>query len=180
MQGWINAGIEDDIADIMGPFGLGEVVAAVNPDLTVYSNRFAAHTIFERIGGLQPNKTYRLILNYDSFIKMAKKVQGMISKQHVAAFNQDMDSWIKTMAPRVFWVNLLVPEKVANHFQELNIGEVITAEGKSTFFDLYKNPPDSELIKWEDLIEEDRMARCCGDWDVFVRGRGQQSRASRM
>lgn len=173
MQGWINAGVEDDIADVMRPFGLGEVVAAVNPDLTIYSNRFAAHKIFECLGGNVDEKPYRLIMNYDSFIKMASRIHTLIKKNEVMGFNADMSAWIKDLVPRVFWVNYRVPEKVANHMRELCIGEVITAEGKSDFLDLHLKEPDNDKITWDEcgdyVTEEDKvedaLARCCGGWE---------------
>lgn len=148
--GWVNVGIDDDIAEIMRPFGIGVVVAAVNPDLSIYSNRLAARLICKALQMENKEKEWKLILNYDSFIKLAKQVRSMISCSKIESFDQDMNMWLKTLTDRIFWLNIPIPDKVANHIRQLNIGEIITAGGESSFMDINNIRPPEDNIKWFD------------------------------
>lgn len=180
------------------PLGIGQVVASVNPDLSIYSNNLAPHFIHnvitgdksvERNGVSAEPKNYRLIANYNSFVCLAQKVKDMIPKEVVPAFCKDMDRWTKEICPRVFWINVLIPERIATHLRHANIGEVITSGGNSDFMNLHEKPKDDfPAFEWKKALEDienegtdgddegesedeegndwdEKLDRTCGGWD---------------
>ena len=99
-----------------------------------------------------------------------------------------MDRWTSHLVPRVFWINLRIPEKVAQNLRQANIGEVITSGGNSDFIDIHNKPKDDfPAFEWKKALEEieqdgteaddegedeeeedwdEKLDRTCGGWDV--------------
>ena len=139
--GWVNAGIEEELGEILAKLNIGEILPNTNPDLTIYKYSFFTQTILSKLRPQNENGhceeiTHRIIMNYNSFIKLIKAVENDILPYEREHYMEDFMKWNKKIVPRIFWVHFVIPESTAIILKKNNIGEVITKYGSSNFFKL--------------------------------------------
>lgn len=136
MNGWVTAGVKEDIADMMKLTKIGEIIPAVNSDLGIYSNNFAMRTIFKTLEVDSRDKNWKVILSYDSFIKLAMVVQRYLKGDDLHLFHKAMEDFIKKIDPKTFWMIFPISDKISHTMKSLGIGEVVIAECEINFFNI--------------------------------------------
>lgn len=153
IEGWVSCGVRDDIAEVVHTLGLGQVIASVDPDLSIYDNSIAPRFIYKSLtrDTDEEKNNYRLIANHTSFVRIAEIVKDMVPDDLREEYCKDMTRWLKQIVPRVFWIMIRVPEDVANELKSINIGEIIPASGNTDYIKDYNKPLDSlPICRWMD------------------------------
>jgi hypothetical protein len=140
VESWISMPVSDEEADILREINVGEVVPLVTQSLTLYENYIAPKLMYSYLTGYQTptnkmEKPYRVIMNYNSFIKFANYLKNMIPVEMIPEYDNDMVRWLKNICDRTFWFTVPVPVHIANELREKNIGEIVSIDGDSELFD---------------------------------------------
>jgi hypothetical protein len=149
--GWINAGVEETVGEHLRRAGLGEVIPNTNPDLSLFKRSFFTQVVLDRLRPVDPDGNpymleFRVVMNYGSFMKLVQLIMSDLPSYSRDTFRADFQNWNQTITPRVFWVNFLIPKQIATLLQQNHVGEVITKQGYSTFFNFL---PTNTLEKEE-------------------------------
>jgi hypothetical protein len=146
ISGWVDIGVDDNLADILREFNIGEVIPRLESDKTIFKNTYCNQLISKCLGLTKKDRRYRAILNYNSFKKLLKIIENYHKDKR---FIDDVKETYASVVPRVFWVNLEIPEEIKLYLESNNIGEIINKEGET---DIIKNGYDMErtIINWDD------------------------------
>ena len=131
LYGWVNIGIEQNMAEMFHELNIGEVIPSTPPNMDIYNFGFAPNEIGKLLGMEKKDKDYRAIINYYSFSRMVGILMNSQCKDYCIKFNESLKSVFTDANPKTFWINILVDEITANYLKSNKIGEVIVKEGTS-------------------------------------------------
>jgi len=134
LYGWVNIGIETNVAEMFHELNIGEVIPSTSPSMDIYNYGFAPNEIGKHLGmGKEGNedKDYRAIINYYSFSRLITFLMKSKSQEYCIKFNESLKSVFTDVNPKTFWLNILITESVSEYLKETKIGEVIVKEGSS-------------------------------------------------
>jgi len=129
VYGWVNVGIESNVAGMFHELQIGEVIPATSPNMDIYNYGFATSEIGRLLGTKSDNKMFRAIINYYSFSRIVEILMNSQSKEYRVKFNDSLKSIFTDVKPDTFWLNILISPDKAEYLRLNEIGEVIVKEG---------------------------------------------------
>ena len=144
VYGWVNIGIDEKIANIFQEIKIGEVIPSNPANMNMNVEEFATFEIKRILDFNNPEKNYRLVMNYYSFLRLVQIMLNSKEPEYCIKLNTSLKRTFTDINPKTFWLNMLVTEEIANYLKSNEIGEVIVKEGvdNDTFL---KNPENSIL-----------------------------------
>lgn len=137
LYGWVNIGIEQNVAEMFHELNIGEVIPSTPPSIDIYNYGFAPNEIGRHLGMGKDNnedkedKDYRAIINYYSFSRLITFMMKSKNQEYCIKFNESLKNVFTDVNPKTFWLNILITESVTEYLKENKIGEVIVKEGSS-------------------------------------------------
>lgn len=159
LYGWVNLGIQLNMASLFHELEIGEVIPAINPNMDIYNNSFATNEIQRLLKTDSYIKDYRAVINYHSFVKINKILTNVQTEEYRKQYNKSLQDMFPDINPDNFWLNILVPLGTAKYLDANDIGETIVKEGSSGEM---IETDENNLVQWEleeksdgDNFEED-------------------------
>ena len=131
VYGWVNIGIQENLAEIFHSLKIGEVIPSISPNMDIYNYGFVTSEIGKLLDVNAKNKNYRAIINYYSFERMVEVLRKSQDKEYCDKINESIVSIFTDLHPNTFWLNILVTKPIADYLKLNKIGEVIVKEGSS-------------------------------------------------
>ena len=129
LYGWVNIGIEQNIASIFHELKIGEVVPSNQANMDIYTFGFSTSEIGKLLNFGESEKNYKVIINYYSFLRLIGILMNGQDEEYCLKFNTSLNTIFKDINPSTFWLNFIISEETAQYLKINNIGEVIVKEG---------------------------------------------------
>ena len=127
--GWVNIGIEQNIASVLYELKIGEVIPDNSANMDIYTFGFSTVEIGKLLNFGESEKNYKVIINYYSFLRLIDILRNGQDKEYCLKFNTSLNTIFKDINPSTFWLNFIISEETAQYLKNNNIGEVIVKEG---------------------------------------------------
>lgn len=144
VYGWVNIGIDEKIANIFQEIKIGEVIPSNPADMNLNKEEFATSEIKRILGVDHPEKNYRLVMNYYSFLRLVQIMLISREAEYCLKINESLKRTFTDIHPKTFWLNILISNKIAIYLKSNEIGEVIIKDGVDND-SLLKNPENAIL-----------------------------------
>jgi len=155
LYGWVNVGIEKNVAEVFHELQIGEVIPSTSPNMDIYNYGFATSEIGRILNTKSNDKSYRAIINYYSFSRLIEILMNSQSNDYCVKFNNSLRNIFTDVKPDTFWLNILVPPDTAEYLKLNEIGEVIVKEGSGENAKLESKNSISEPAIWKINDKED-------------------------
>jgi hypothetical protein len=126
--GWVNIGINDKMETLFRKLNIGEVISTETFNMNLYKNGFATNEICKFLQLNSSETKYRSMMNYKSFTKLINIILTGKSNEYRRIFNESFNKIFTNIHPRIFWLNILINDVVANFLFKNKIGEVIVKD----------------------------------------------------
>lgn len=150
LYGWVNIGINDNMANAFRELRIGEVVPTTSPNMYIYNNEFASNEIGLFLGVNEGND-YRVIINYHSFSKLISLLLSNKDADYCNKFSKSMTEYYSDIKQEEFWMDLPICEKAADILKNNDMGEVIVNKKTNNDISYWKEsdsstPTNPELL----------------------------------
>jgi hypothetical protein len=166
IYGWVNIGIEKNIADTFYELNIGEVCPSTEANMDIYTDGFATTEIRKLLNLSESEKNYKVILNYYSFSKLVGMLVNNTNEEYCLKMNTSLNTIFKDTNPLTFWLNVVISEQTARYLKLNDIGEIIVKEGSThDTARLNSDFENKEKVLWKtEYIEiEDSESNTGGD-----------------